>query len=199
MRYADIDNLIADYIPEAKSEKEKTAIGRILDSVSEYVDVHCKRVAGYFSPSPDAPTVKRLRGEGQPFLRLPVHVFGSITEVKTAYESVIAPGAYYESEKNGWLYAEDDSLYSLYPEASFDLCSPTIWADGQTFKVKAQWGYAETPKPVAEAVRLITARIWSTQRGTIGQTTPEGFIQERLIPTAAKDLLKPFIRREFER
>jgi hypothetical protein len=199
MRYADLDELIADYIPEAKSEKEKTAIERILENVSEYVDVHCQRVAGYFAPSAAEPSVKRVRGEGQPFLRLPVHVFGSITDVKTSYDSVIPPGAYYESEKNGWLYAEDDSLYSLYPEASFDLCSPTIWADGQTFKVTARWGYAETPKPVVEAVRLITARIWSTQRGTIGQLTPEGFIQERLIPTAAKDLLKPFIKREFER
>lgn len=199
MRYADLDNLIADYIPEAKSEKEKAAIERILDGVSEYVDAHCKRAAGFFAPSAAQPSIKRVRGEGQPFLRLPVHVFGSITEVKTAYESIVPPGAFYESEKNGWLYAEDDSLFSLYPQASFDLCSPTIWADGQTFKIKARWGFEETPKPVAEAVRLITARIWSTQRGTIGQTTPEGFIQERLIPMAAKDLLKPFIKREFER
>lgn len=101
MRYANIDNLIADYIPEAKSQKEKDAIGRILDSVSEWVDVHCKRTAGYFAsilvpgeteesePVLPAPTVKRVRGEGQNFLRLPVHVFGSIEEVKTSYGSII--------------------------------------------------------------------------------------------------------------
>ncbi len=199
MRYANLDNLIADYIAEATADEEKDAVERILDSVSEWIDLYCKRAVGYFAASPAEVSVKRVRGEGQNFLRLPVHVFGSITKVETSYGSTIPPGAYYESDKNGWLYAEDGSAESLYPEASFDLCSPTIWADGATFKVTARWGYVATPLPVVEAVRLIVARIWSVQKGTIGQVTVQGFINERLIPSAAKDLLKPFIRREFER
>lgn len=169
MRYANLDHLIADYIPEATSPEEINAVERILDAVSEWIDVHCKRASGYFAASEQQASMKRARGEGQNFLRLPVHVFGSIEKVETIYGSVIPPGAYYESEKNGWLYGEDDSHYSLYPEASFDLCSPTVWADGATFKVTARWGYEATPSPVAEAARLITARIWSVQKGTIGQ------------------------------
>lgn len=208
MRYADLDNLIADYIPEAKSEKDKTAIGRVLDSVSEYVDVHCKRTPGYFGsilvpaqaeggePTQPAPTMQRVRGEGQHFLRLPVHVFGSITEIDGKSFAELS-ASIYESEKNGWLYFESEEFGNENGFASGYECRR--FADGRVYKVAARWGFAETPKPVAEAVRLITARIWSTQRGTIGQLTPEGFIQERLIPTAAKDLLKPFIKREFER
>lgn len=195
MPYADKDLLIADYIPEAKSQSEKDAIGRILDAVSVFVDGYCKRTSGFFNPSPADATVRRVRGEGERFLRLPTHVFGSITEVTTNYGSVINSSAYYESEKNGWLYAEDDGIY---PEASFDLCSPDRWADGQTFKVTARWGYAATPLDLSEAVRLIVVRIWETQRGTLGQFTPSGFVIERLIPPAAKEILDRYKRREFE-
>jgi hypothetical protein len=192
--YADIDELIADYIPEAKSDKEKAAVGRILDSVSAFVDSYLKRADGYFTASPAQPSMKRVRGEGKHFLRLPVHVLGSITEVTANSGSVINSNAYYESDKNGWLYADEN----LVAESIFDSCSSNVWADGQIFKVTARWGYAATPLPIVEAVRLIVARIYSVQKGTIGQTTSEGFIQERLIPQAAKDLLKPFIKREFE-
>ncbi|MCD9186712.1 MAG: hypothetical protein LUM44_09775 [Pyrinomonadaceae bacterium] len=135
MTYADKDQLIADYIPGAKSTNEIAAVERILEGVSAFVDSYCRRPSGYFSPSPDEPTMKRVRGEGHHFLRLPIHVFGSVTEVRTSYGALIKPENYYESEKNGWLYATEDGIY---PEASFDLCSPDTWADGQIFKVTAR-------------------------------------------------------------
>ena len=201
MRYADLDNLIADYIPEATSDEEVAAIGRILNSVSAFVDSYCRRPAGYFYPAPvvaDAPTpgqIKRVRGEGHHFLRLPVHIFGTVESV-TLDGSVIDSSLFYESEKNGWLYLEESNFYSERRFNEFDIYR--FWYDRSIYKVTARWGYEVTPLPVVEAVRLIVARIWSVQKGTIGQVTAEGFIQEKLIPQAAKDLLKMFIRREFE-
>lgn len=195
MPYADLDNLIADYIPEAKSQREKDAVGRILMSVSAFVDSYTKRPAGYFAPAADEVSMKRVRGEGREFLRLPVHVFGSITQIDnetfTAWSARV-----YESDKSGWLYFESEEFGN---ESNFSTgyCYKR-WTDSRVYKVTARWGYAAVPLPVVEAVRLITARIYSVQKGTIGQVTAEGFINERLIPQAAKDLLKQFIRREFE-
>lgn len=199
MPYADLNNLIADYIPEVKNAKETAALGRILDNVSAFVDSYCKRSTplqptGYFSPATeDSISEKRLRGEGQNFLRLPIHVFGSIESV-TLNGTVIDSNSYYESDKSGWLYFEDEAFGI---EDGFDDCN-RIWHENRIYKVRAKWGYAATPLPIVEAVRLIVLRIWSTQRGVIGQVTPEGFVQERLIPAAAKELLQPFIKREFE-
>ena len=211
MRYADLDNLIADYIPEATSDEEKAALGRILDNVSAFVDSYTKRPTGYFAPNNysqiplyglvnGVPTLvsakadaKRIRGEGRHFLRLPVHVFGSVEKIELSGREINSAG-YYESEKNGWLYLEGDCALaenSFYPNRE-------VFHDGVIYKVTAVWGYENTPLPIVEAVRLIVARIWSVQKGTIGQTTAEGYIQEKLIPQAAKDLLKPFIKREFE-
>lgn len=195
MPYADLEQLIADYIPEATGEEEIAAVTRILDNVSAFVDSYCKRASGYFSSSPAQPSMKRVRGEGMHYLRLPIHVFGSITQIDdetfTAWSSRV-----YESDKSGWLYFETDEFGS---EGSFTTgYSYKRWTENRVYKVTARWGYAATPLPIVEAVRLIVARIWSVQKGTIGQITAEGFIQERLIPQAAKDLLKQFIKREFE-
>ncbi len=192
-RYADLDNLITDYIPEATSDEEIASIGRILDSVSAFVDSYCRRQSGYFAPSPDTPSMKRVRSEGGRFLRLPVHVFGSVV-VDAADASL-----YYESDVNGWLYREGGLSADCVVNSSFALeAGYSQWTPEGVYRVTARWGYAATPLPVAEAVRLITARIWQTQRGTIGQTTSEGFIQEKLIPQAARDFLQQFIRRQFE-
>lgn len=194
-RYANIDELIADYLPEAKSDREKTAVGRILDSVSAFVDSHCKRSTGYFATSPNEPSMKRVRGEGMHYLRLPAHLFSSIAEINgESFESLSA--SIYESEKNGWLYFETEEFGNENSFSGDYDCRR--FTNGKIYKVTARWGYAAPPLPIVEAVRLIVARIYSVQKGTIGQTTSEGFIQERLIPQAAKDLLKPFIKREFE-
>ena len=194
MSYANQNLLIADYIPEATSDGEIAAIGRILNNVSAFVDSYCKRPEGFFSPSPEAVSMKRVRGEGMHYLRLPVHVFGTMGEIDSKAWSEYS--AYlYESEKNGWLYFETEEFGN---EDSFSAFGCRRFTENRIYKIKARWGYAATPLPIVEAVRLIVTRIWLTQRGTIGQTTAEGFIQERLIPAAAKDLLKQFIKREFE-
>ncbi len=194
MPYADKDLLIADYLPSAKSDSEKDAIERILDAASAFADSYCKRLPGYFDPAAAVATEKRVRGEGGRFLRLPVHVAGSVEQV-TFYGNVIEASNYYESDKNGWLYLENNG-FGL--ENTFLEACDNRWLDEAIYKVKAKWGYAETPKDLSEAVRLIVVRIWETQRGTLGQVTPSGFVIERLIPPAAKEILDRYKKREFE-
>lgn len=195
MTYADQEQLIADYLPEAKSAREIAAVDRIADAASRFVDSYCRRPADYFSPAPTAPSMKRVRGEGQSFLRLPVHVFGSITQIDNKTFSAWS-NRVYESDKSGWLYFESDE-FGVESNFSTGYCYKR-WTSERIYKVTARWGYAATPPPIVEAVRLITARIYSVQKGAIGQVTAEGFINERLIPQAAKDLLKNFVKREFE-
>lgn len=196
MPYADKTQLIADYIPEATSTEEIAAVGRILDNVSAFVDSYCKRPSGFFAPSAADPSMKRVRGEGMHYLRLPVHVFNSITEIDgESFASLSA--SIYESEKNGWLYFESEEFGIEEGFAGAGAYGCRRFTDNRVYKITARWGYLATPLPIVEAVRLIVARIWQTQRGTIGQTTAEGFIQEKLIPQAAKDLLKQFIKKEF--
>lgn len=192
MLYADQTLLIADYIPEAKSAGEIAAVGRILASVSAFVDTHCKRVPGYFSPAAEEPSDKRVRGEGQHFLRLPVHVFGSIESVKIL-GSTIDSANYYESDRNGWLYREEGA-WSLEQ----GLGNQNIWEDGRIYTVKARWGYEATPADLSEAVRQTVKAIWERQKGVLGEVSPEGFVIERAMPLFARDVLDRYKRREFE-
>lgn len=307
MAYTDRDRLIADYIPEAKSDAEKTAIGRILDGVCAFADTYCRRSSGYFaakgatlgalqkvrvgvdanitapgrvslqltaagmSGSPrtvnyeasglddglliaaglrgaaaadpiinaffsisgagagidlevkahapndstlaatvfapffggavtvtqtyssslvagtyDPPTEKRVCGEGEHFLRLPVHVPGTIEQV-SLHGGVIDSAHYYESEKNGWLYYDGDT----YDRSDY-------WIDGALYTVKARWGFAATPLDLEEAIRQTVARIWQAQKGVLGEVTPNGFVIERAMPLFAREVLDRYKRREFE-
>lgn len=189
MAYADLENLLTDYLPEAKSTAERAAVGRILDNVCTFVDSYCRRAPGYFNPASDEPTMRRVRGEGSHFLRLPVHVFGSVS-VENLLDT-----AFYESEKNGWLYFETEEFGN---ENSFADWENRIWLNDKVYKVTARWGYAATPLDIQEAVRLIVARLYGTQRGTLGQISVEGFLRERLLPSSALAILDNHKKREFE-
>lgn len=194
MAYADLENLIADYLPEATKDEETAALERLLDNVSAFVDSYCKRKSGFFSPNNTETTI-RAYGEGERFLRLPVHQFGSITEV-TYRGSVISQADYYESDKNGWLYLEDDNNS---PETSFDFCSNLRWYEGETYRVKLKLGYAETPKAIQEFCRLAVKSIWESQQGTLGQISPEGFaLKAQLFPPDLLLMIAEFRKREFE-
>jgi hypothetical protein len=193
MHYADLENLIKDYLPEASKPAEKESVGRILDAVSAFVDSYTKRPAGFFNPSPADPTMKRIRGEGERFLRLPVHVKGT-TEAPITVENVSST-LFYESDGKSWLYFED-STFGF--DDDFDCCSSRIWQNGRAYKVTARWGYAATPADLSEAVRQIVVRWYETQKGTLGQITPNGFVVERDVPKSAKAILDSYKKREFE-
>src|SRR5687768_2500606 len=123
MNYADKTELLADYFPGAKSAPEIAAIERILGNVSAFVDKYCRRATGYFLPSPEDASMRRVRGEGYHFLRLPVHVFGSISSV-TLNRTAIDPEEFYESDKNGWLYFENNGTGL---ENTFSLTGNCSW------------------------------------------------------------------------
>lgn len=186
MAYADIDQLKADYLPDLKSTAEIAAVTRTLDNVSSFVDTYCRRTAGFFSPSAEAPSEKRVRGEDENFLRIPLHVFGSIDQV-TENGIAIDIDLCYESDVNGWLYLDSD----LLPK------EPS-WTDGQIYKVTARWGYAATPADLQEAVRQLVVKIWETQRGVLGQVTPNGFVIERAMPPFVREVLDRYKKRQFE-
>jgi hypothetical protein len=194
MAYTDKDQLIADYIPEAKSADEIAAVGRILDSVSAFVDTYCNRLPGFFNPSPNDPTEKRVRGEGEHYLRLPVHVIGSVESV-TLQGTEIDTADYYESDKNGWLYLENNG-FGL--ERTFREACDRNWIDTAVYKVTARWGYAATPLDLQEAVRQFVAKIWETQKGVLGQVTPDGFVIERAMPLTVREILDKYKKRQFE-
>lgn len=194
MRYADLDNLIADMLPELESVAEKDALGRVLDGASAFIDSYCSRPVGYFSPSPDIATDRLIAGENRRFLRLPVHVAGTVEidglDMTNFFES-----------PNGWIYPVNSNAGLEY-SASYvgdDLSDFGVFHKNRLYTVSARWGYAETPAEIVEAVRQITQRWFETQKGILGQITPGGFVVERDIPESARTILKPFRRRQFER
>lgn len=195
MPYANKDQLITDLLPKSTSTAEREAIGRILDGVSAFVDTYCGRPPGHFNPAAADASEKRVRGEGEHFLRLPVHVFDSIESV-TLRGVAIPPKDYYESERNGWLYLEN-SAPGL--ESTFGDCFDRRWLRGEPYRVIARWGYAATPADLQEAVRQTVVRIWQTNKGTFGQINPEtGFVIERAMPPFAREVLDRYKRRPFE-
>lgn len=192
MPYADATQLIADYIPDAKSAAEIAAVGRILASVSAFVDTYCRRESGYFTAASVSASDKRIRGMGERFLQLPVHVFGSITAVEV-YGTAIDTANYYESDRNGWLYTENTASNLIEGFGRYDL-----FEDGEIYTVTARWGYESTPADIAEAVRLTTKAVWESQKGVLGEVTPDGFVVERALPLFAREVLDNYRRREFE-
>lgn len=190
--YADLAELLNDFLPELKSDEEQDAVERVLFGASAFVDSYCKRASGYFLPASNTATMKRFRGEGKRFLRIPP------TNSTPTVEGIEA-GTFYKSD-NGWLYFEAIDLPESSPALeSFD--SYRIWQKGKIYKVTAKWGYPQTPAEIVEAVRQITVKWFQSQRGIFGNEsiTPTGFVVERDVPLSARTILEPFIKREFER
>lgn len=187
--YVDLESFLAAKLPEIKREDEKTAISDVLAAASSFVDLETKRGSGFFAVSPADPTTRRFRGDGTRILRIPAHVKGSVT-----VES-IPLSALYESEQNGWLYKYDTGqIESFMPQ--FD--GYPVWTKGALYNVAARWGFAVIPPEIVEAVSQITMRWWQTQKGTLGQITPTGFVIERDVPVSARTILNSWTKGEFE-
>jgi hypothetical protein len=192
-RYADLDLLLADLLPELKSDEEKDAVERTLDAASLFVDSYCKRPIGYFSPSPNLATIRYFIGEGTSFLRIPEHVRGTVSV------AFVDSSAWYESEQ-GWLYSMN-AFDGFFEYESSGRNQYPLWVKNKRYAVSARWGYASTPDDVREAVRQITVKWFQTSRGIFGTSdvTPAGFIVERDLPLSARAILDNYVKREFER
>lgn len=190
--YADIDDLIADLMPELTSQDEIDAIERTLAGASAFVDRYTGRPAGYFLPASNTATARNFRGEGRRALRIPAHVRGSVTVAG------IEASTYYESRDLGWLYFNAEVAPETGEAGSFD--DYRIWQKGKLYTVTAKWGYSATPDDIAEAVRQIVVRWYKTARGAFGadQVTPTGFVVERDVPASARVILDTYRKREFE-
>lgn len=187
MPYANLENLLTDYLSEVKKDIEKDAIERMLAGVSSFVDKYCNRPSGYFDPAIETPSMKRVRGEGYHFLRLPKHVFGSITEINSQSFADLS-SQIYESDKNGWLYYETSEFGNDCKSFEY----------GKVYKVTARWGFEATPADIQQAVCQIVQRWFRTANGIIGDQMPNGFVLEREMPKSAKAVLDTYKKREFE-
>lgn len=190
-KYASDAELIQDKLPNVKSSDDQETIARLNEAVSAFVDTYTERSSGIFLPASATATARYIRGEGRNYLRLPVHVFGAISV------ATIDSNLYYESEKNGWLYAIDATQSTPNSEPP-QIETVDFWQRGFQYIVTARWGYEETPAEIIEAVKQIVAKWFNVAQGVFGEVTPQGFIIERDAPKSALMLLDKFKRREYE-
>ena len=184
--YLDVTNFLATKLPEVKKDAEIEAITSVARAASAYVDQATQRPSGYFQPSPLDPTVRFFRGDGTRILRIPTHIIGTATVENVPLAS------YYENGISGWLYKIDRGTVSFSSDGF------PVWTKGVLYNVAARWGYAGIPDDIKEAVSQIALRWWHTQKGTLSELTPSGFVVERDVPLAARSILENYAKGEFE-
>jgi hypothetical protein len=185
MSYLDLDAFLAAKLPEVKRNEEKEAIQAVILGASAYADQVTGRAAGFFNVAPNDPSVKRFRGDGSKVLRIPRHVAG------TATVENVPLADYYESDQSGWLYKNQSAT-------NLDLDGFPVWTKNALYVVAARWGFAAIPADITEAVSQIVLRWWQTQKGTLNQITPGGFVIERDVPLSARSILETWVKGEFD-
>jgi hypothetical protein len=185
MIYATLDELISDCLPEVKSTAERAVLGRFLEAASRAIDSQCRRPAGYFAPAAEQPSPRYFSGEGTNYLRLPVHLAGSI-DLETG---VVVAGHPVRNwvERGGWLY-QTQGLGRL----------GGLWVRGVEYTVRARWGYEATPADIVYYCKELATHYFNKHRGVIGQQLPSGFVIERDMPPTVKSGLVPYRRKECE-
>ena len=184
MNYATLDEVISDCLPEVKSTTERAALGRFLEAASRAIDTFTKRPANYFAPAAQ-PAPRNFAGEGTNYLRIPIHVEGSIDSA-TGVQVGGHPLTNW-IEQGGWLYMTK-GFGSL----------GGVWVRGSLYTVRARWGYEATPADIVMACKDLTTHYFNKHRGVIGQITPSGFVIERDVPPTIKPILAQYKRKEFE-
>ena len=190
--YADVQELIDDYLPEHSNDAQiRRTISHIVGFVSDALDGYCRVPKGYFSPAGRDAATRKIRGEGTNYLRLPVHVPGSVTIEGIPTELL------YEGQ-NGWIYWSTPA--PTIDDDWTNLLETRIFKYGHIYNVTARWGWPKTPGAITEAVRQITARIFEKRRGVIGETplSDLAFSEIQLSPFV-QAILEPYKRREFQR
>lgn len=183
--YATLEEVLSDHLPEVKSQSERAVLTRLVEAASRAIDRRAKRPNDYFAPAAQQPAARVFTGEGTNYLRLPVHIAGSI-DLETGVE-VSGHALRNWVERDGWLFMTQ-GLGRL----------GGVWARGTLYTVRARWGYAETPADIVLACKELVAHNYARARGTLGQMTPNGFVIERDWPPTAKSLVAPYTRKEFE-
>lgn len=139
-----------------------------------------------------AASVRRYRGENKPYLRVGPHVGDA-----TITSPVISPSLVYV-DRNGWI-RYDDAITNQGDEDYFnDLRRDTFFSAGTVYQVSARWGFGETPDDIVTACALIVGDLLDRGSGVIGQISPSGFVIERTMPLAARDILNNNRKREYQ-
>lgn len=173
----------------------------ILQGVSAAIDQYTKRPAGYFLARSGDATVRRMRGNGENFLKLGRYVISEPVAIDGFTSDL-----FYKAD-NGWLYATDVAASGPggnYPGANqgdgLDRgWNPiTLFEKNAVYLVSAKWGFAAIPDDIKVSCQLFAQHIWDRGQGTFGQVTPTGFIIERDMPPTVRLILDGWVRGEFE-
>lgn len=183
--YIGLEQFIADYAREVKGVSDREALERVIEGISRAIDAFTRRPESYFAVAGELPSPRLFVGEGQTYLRLPVHVEGSI-DAQTGVTVGGHPVTNWIALR-GWLYMTK----------GFG-CLGGTWCRGAEYTVRAQWGYSKTPSNIQLACALWAQAVWQRGRGVIGEVSPNGFVIERDMPPTVKTLLMGYRKKEFE-
>lgn len=192
MSYLVAEDFLSERLPEVQNEADVANITQMIKAVSLFIDKFTNRENGYFAAAAADPAARFFRGDGTHILRIPQHIPG------TAAVEHVPITAYYEHDPSGWLYKFSQAQLQVSAELSGSPDHYPIWTKGTRYSVAARWGFSEIPADIAEAAAMIVLRWWETQKGTLGQLTPNGFVIERDLPPAARTILSNYVRKEFE-
>ena len=190
-QYATAEQLKQLALPEIDITDETVLaqVNAILAGVSAGIDRYCDRPAGYFSPSAEEPTTRRIRAEGQNYLRIGRHV-GDVEFTNPVVSSTV----FYQAE-NGWIYWNEQPVSG---DADYFAQADKFFEANRIYIVSARWGFEATPDDIVLATALIAGDLYDRGNGVIGQVSPTGFVIERAMPLPARELLNGWKRREFE-
>lgn len=189
--YATASDIINDYLPEHAGDPAiEDVVERIIVGVSAAIDSYCRMPAGYFDVAPAAATMRQFRGEDRRYLRLPVHIIGTVSVAGIDSASV------YEHPRSGWLHWKKADIE---PFDNYDWVCYRTFKSSVVYEVTARWGWPAVPDAINEVTRQLTARIFEKRRGVIGETVINdlAFSEIRFSPFA-QDVLEAFKRREFQ-
>jgi hypothetical protein len=178
--------------PEVDVVSQADEINALINGVSAWIDKYTGFPEQYFSPAADDPSDRRFRGENKPYLRIGRHVGDAAITSPT-----ISPALIY-TDQNGWL-RYNDSITNQGDEDYFsDKRRDTFFSTGTIYIVSARWGFEATPDDIVTACALIVGDLLDRGAGVIGQVSPSGFVIERTMPLAAREILNNNRRREFQ-
>ncbi len=146
MNYCTLDQLggsqnITGYIPKMTDTLQRARALEVIARISAQIDdyVSDNRQKDIFDPSPDAPTTKKIWGQGYSYLKLPQFVAGSLTKIELNGTELLPIN--YEVEDTKVI------LVDAYGTKHRDY----LWTKNRPYTITARWGYEEIPLPIIGA------------------------------------------------
>lgn len=167
---------------DPKDDATAAQLEEMITRASRRIDAYVtdNTLTGYFAPSPQEPSVRKLRGRDVSFLHLPLHVAGSVTAV-TVPEPFQVPEFAYENDR---LVCVDQ--YGIRTRRA-------RFVEGVPYSVTARWGFAAVPGEIEEACLQLVVRTFRAKddgfSGVIGAIKRDGSMIERALPAPVKDIL----------